>query len=355
MSLPKTASAPSSTQAPASPQEKPLVLALDLGWGHTKLSRRGADGALSYMSFPSLAPRHVDFGMESQVLGRRNTKVVYVDGTAYEIGPDSSDLDSGEATRNLNEQYILTEQYRAVFYGALAYMTENESTKVIDLLVGGLPLSNMRMAPKLTEMMAGTHEIAPGVSVTVKKALVVPQPLGGYMFCKSLSEIVPNFEFLEEENVLVIDPGYLTFDYLVVNSGRIVENRSGAHTGGVSKVLRSVADSISEAFDINYTNLAAIEKGLARSPAKIKINGKTELLEGHVRNARAVIEGAVTYMKNIVGDGSDIDTIILLGGGGGIYQKTLDMFYPQHNILTVDSPALANVMGFQLIGEKALR
>lgn len=324
-----------------------IVRALDLGWGYTKYSSKppGAD-ALEFSSFPSLAPRCTGVDLSMSILGKRDTKIVTVDGTRYEVGPDSSDLDSNDASRNLNDQYILTEQYKAVFFGALAYMAE----PVIDLLVVGLPLSNMQNAAKLKALMEGVHEVTGTLKVTVKEALVLPQPLGGLYYCMSLKEVNPAFEFLTEEMNLVIDPGFLTFDFLLSNGEKVIENRSSAHTGGVSKVLRSISESISSKFNIKYENYGAIDKGLRRR--KLKINGETEELLEHIKNTRSVLEASVNYMRNLVGDGSDIDNIILLGGGSSIYQKTIESYYPKHKLITLEDAQLANVRGYQLAGEK---
>lgn len=329
---------------------KKIVRALDLGWGYTKLSRMcPVSEEIEFISFPSLAPRHAGLDLSMSLLGRRDTMVVDVDGTKYEVGPDSADLDTSDATRNLNDQYIHTEQYKAVFYGALAYMRE----PVIDLLVVGLPLSNMVAAAKLKELVVGTHKINGENTVQVKDALVLPQPLGGLYYCMSLKDEKAEFEFLKEEVNLVIDPGFLTFDFLLSNGEKVIENRSSAHTGGVSKVLRSISESISTKFGIRYENLSAIDKGLRRR--KIKINGEVESLDEHIRNTRAVLEGSVNYMKNIVGDGSDVDNIILLGGGSHIYRKTIEQYFPKHTLLALEDAQLANVKGYQLAGEAALR
>lgn len=337
----------STTSKTASPAK--IVRAMDLGWGYTKLSRFCPIAEeLEFISFPSLAPRYAGLDLSMSILGRRDTVVVDVDGTKYEVGPDSADLDTNDVTRNLNDQYIHTEQYKAVFYGALAYMREPE----IDLLVVGLPLSNMGAAAKLKELMVGTHKINAETTVVVKDALVLPQPLGGLYYCMSLKKEREEFEYLNEEVNLVIDPGFLTFDFLLSNGDRVIENRSNAHTGGVSKVLRSVAESISAKFGIRYENLSAIDKGLRRR--KLKINGETESLDEHIRNTRAVLEGSVNYMKNMVGDGSDIDNIILLGGGSHIYRRTIEQFFPKHTLIELDDAQLANVKGFQLAGETAV-
>lgn len=324
-----------------------IVRALDLGWGYTKYSRFNMESEeMEYQSFPSLAPRSTGVDLSMSILGKRDTVVVNVDGTKYEVGPDSADLDTNDASRNLNDQYIHTEQYKAVFYGALYYIGELE----IDLLVVGLPLSNMHAAAKLRELMVGTHKVNDERTVVVKDALVLPQPLGGLYHCFSLKKEKPEFEFLDEEMNLVIDPGFLTFDFLLSNGEKVVENRSSAHTGGVSKVLRSIAESIGAKFGIKYENLGAIDKGLRRR--KIKINGETESLDEHIKNTRSVLEGSVNYMRNIVGDGSDIDNIILLGGGSHIYRKTIEQYYPKHQLIVLDEAQTANVRGFQLAGER---
>ncbi len=323
-----------------------VVRALDLGWGYTKLSRTNAAGELEFLSFPSLAPRHVGVDLSMSILGRRDTRIVEIDGTKYEVGPDSADLDTSESGRSLNDQYIHTEQYRAVMLGAFAYMAE----PVIDLLVVGLPLSNMGMAQKLKTLAIGKHRVNEKVTVEVRDALVLPQPLGGLYYCLSQKKQVPAFEFLEEENNLIVDPGFLTFDFLTTSGTKVVENRSGAHTAGVSRVLRSIAESLSAKFEVKYENLMAIDRGLRRR--QLRINGQVEQLEEHIRNTRAVLESSLNYMRNIVGDGSDIDNIILLGGGSSIYRRTLEQFYPRHEIIVVEDAQLANARGFQLAGER---
>lgn len=324
-----------------------IVRAIDLGWGYTKYSHLDVESEeLKFSSFPSLAPRSAGLDLSMSILGKRDTVVVDVDGTKYEVGPDAGDLDTNDATRNLNDQYIHTEQYKAVFYGALCYIGE----PVIDLLVVGLPLSNMQSAAKLKALMVGTHKVNGELTVEVKDCLVLPQPLGGLYYCLSLGKEREEFEFLGEEVNLVIDPGFLTFDFLLSNGEKVIENRSNAHTGGVSKVLRSIAESISNKFGIKYDNLSAIDRGLRRR--KLKINGEVESLEEHIKNTRSVLEGSVNYMKNIVGDGSDIDNIILLGGGSHIYAKTIQAYYPKHTVITLEDAQTANVQGFQLAGEK---
>jgi plasmid segregation protein ParM len=324
-----------------------IVRALDLGSGYVKHSRANKEtGEMEFASFPSLAPRHAGVDLSMSILGRRDTVVVDVDGSKYEVGPDSADLDTNDSTRNLNDTFIHTEQYKAVFFGALHYIGE----PVIDLLVVGLPLNNMQAAPKLKTLMVGKHKINATTTIEVKDALVIPQPLGGLYYCLSMAKEKPELEFMDEEVNLIIDPGFLTFDFLLSNGGKIIENRSSAHNGGVSKVLRSIGESISAKFNIKYDNIGSLDKGLRRR--KLKINGEVESMEDHIKSTKSVLEGSVNFMKNIVGDGSDIDNIVLLGGGSSIYQKTISAYFPKHTVILLDDAQAANARGFQLAGER---
>lgn len=324
----------------------PVVRALDIGWGYTKYSYKDlATESIDYASFPSLAPRHAGISLASSLLGKRDTVVVKVDGIAYEVGPESADLESGDSARNLNDQYIYTEQYRAVFYGALHYIDED----VIDVLAVGLPLNNMHAAEKLRAMMVGKHAINESRTIEVREALVLPQPLGGLHYCMAECERIEGLEFMADEVNLIVDPGFLTFDFLLAKGNRVIENRSGAHSGGVSKILRLIADSISAKHGIHYENLGAIDRNLPRR--KMKINGVVEDLEPHIRAVKPALENSVNYMKNIVGDGNDIDNIILLGGGAQHYLRTISSFYPKHKITVVPAGQMANVRGFQLAAD----
>lgn len=325
-------------------KKEPVVRAGDIGWGYTKYLKIDEEGNAQFLSFPSLAPRASGHDMSAGLLGRRDTVVVTVEGTDYEVGPDSSDLDINDSTRNLNDQYIFTDQYKALFYGMLSYMGEDE----IDLLVLGLPVSGLNLIQDLRKMSVGKHQITKDKEVNVKDVLILPQPLGALYHCMSMSETDERFEFLDEETNLIIDPGFLTFDFLTTSGSRVVENRSGAHPGGVSKILRSIANSISEKFDIKYDDLSAIDKALTRR--KLKVNGKREDLADHIKNTRSVIEGSVNYMKNMIGDGSNIDNIILVGGGSDVFKKTIEVFYKNHEIIYIEDPQMANVKGYYQAG-----
>lgn len=328
-----------------------IVRAIDLGFGYTKYSTLEED-QIVYKSFPSVAPRASKIeDSDLAMINERDTIVVKVDGTDYEVGPDSLLLETSDSTRTLNDQYIHTAQYKALTYGALAYM--NEAT--IDLLIVGLPVSTYSQGHEaLKKSLIGEHKISDKFTCNVKNVLVVYQPLGGLNYCMSLAK-TDTFKDkdLKDSMNLIIDPGFLTFDFLLANGNKIIEKKSNAHTGGVSRILSAIAESISAKIGKKYDNQAAIDKALKKK--KIRISGKEEDLIDHIKNTKSVIESPITYMRNIVGDGSDIDNIILLGGGAHIFEKTLRENFKDHDIICVDDPSFANVKGYQIIGEDYYR
>lgn len=329
-----------------SSDSKPVIRALDLGFGFTKYSTE-EDGEIVYKSFSSTAPRSSKIeGSDLSLVNERDTIIVKVDGNEYEVGPDSVLLETSESTRTLNDKYIHTAQYKALTYGALAYMNE----PVVDLLVVGLPVANYAVDHEnLKKSLIGIHKINDTFSCEIKNVMVVYQPLGGLTYCMSLSDEELDGRDLKESNNLIVDPGYLTFDFLSSIGNKIIEKKSGHHAGGVSKILISIGASIGNKIGKKYENYSAIDKALRKR--KIRISGKEESLDEHIKNTKPVIESPIIYMRNIIGDGSDIDNIILLGGGSIIFEKTLREHYPDHDIYVVTDPSFANVKGYQLIGE----
>jgi plasmid segregation protein ParM len=325
----------------------PIIRSIDLGFGFVKYDELNDTNELEYKSFPALAPRASSTDMSAGILGRRDTVVVDVDGTKYEIGPDSADLETSDVVRALNDSYIFTDQYKALTLGALFYMQE----KVIDLLVVGLPVSNLHQGNDLYKILKGEHRVNDEFSVDVKEVLVLAQPIGGLYYCMKCVEN-EDFEDLKDEKNLVIDPGFLTFDFVLANGDKPNENKSDSKPGGVSKILEAIARSISEKYKIRYDNLSAIDKGLRKSNRKIKISGKPEALEEHIKNTKSVLESSITYMTNLVGDGSDIDNIIVVGGGARIFEKAIKAHYPDRDIHIVEDSQYANVKGYQKAGEE---
>lgn len=56
-----------------------------------------------------------------------------------------------------------------------------------------------------------------------------------------------------------------------------------------------------------------------------------------------------------IGNGANIDNIILVGGGAELFKRAVDAAFPRHRINTLPDPQFSNVRGFQFAGEQVLR
>lgn len=325
----------------------PIIRSIDIGFGNVKmLTGYNEDKEPYFFSFPSLAPRAARSNAGESFGDMRDTIVVDLEGLQYEVGPDSLDLANDVESRILHDQYVSSDQYKALFLGGLYYM----DTPVIDYLQLGLPFNMMNHAEYVAKQSTGKFTVG-GRTIEVREVGVIEQPLGGYEYHRAHAD---DGEDMDDETTLIIDPGYYTFDWVLIRNGKLVEPRSGAVPGGVSRVLSMLASSVSKEFleGEDYTNLEAIDKALQKEKRVLKIYGKKHDLSSILSTAIPAIDGPINQMINRVGDKKDIDRVVLLSGGAKIFQLRLSRLLGQFEIEIPEAGIYANVWGYQ---EKACK
>lgn len=325
----------------------PVIRSMDIGFGNVKmLIGYGENGEPYFFSFPSLAPKAARTNVGESFGGTRDTIVVDVDGLQYEVGPDSLDLANSVESRILHDQYVTSDQYKALFLGGLYYLDAPE----IDFLQLGLPFNMMKYADQVAKQSTGTFNVG-GRDIVVKDVGVIEQPLGGYEYHRANAE---DGDEMDDETTLIIDPGYFTFDWVIVRNGKLVEPRSGAVAGGVSRVLSMLASAVSAEYlnGDDYTNLEAIDKALQKESKMLKIYGKKHDLNPLLTSAIPAIDGPINQMINRVGELKDIDRVVLLSGGAKIFHRRLSRLLEQFEIEVPKAAIFANVWGYQ---EKAFK
>lgn len=80
-----------------------------------------------------------------------------------------------------------------------------------------------------------------------------------------------------------------------------------------------------------------------------RFNGKECKLDKYLPLEKARQHLAVMMTK--VGDSTDIDNILLAGGGAEFYRDLVAEKFPLHQIHITPDPVFANVRGFQFAGE----
>lgn len=338
-------------------QTKELVVrACDVGYGHVKLTdgRDSVTDLLRTDSIPSQSPSVKDEAKKESgvVMSHRDTFVVPVGNRLYEVGRDVRlALHGNHESEVLDANFALSDAYAARLFGAMNYMLPALPDHTIDILVLGLPLNTFnRHRSALQKRFLGPHVInQSGATVDIRSCNVYPQPLGSY--AAYLAEIDQQ---QTTPMALIIDPGYNTVDWFVCHGMVANEVRSSAVQRGMGAVMRAIAEDIikKHGFDATPAEVVrAIDRALVRGH-QLEMYGHPLELAEHMATGFDVIEEAAQAVKNNVGSGSDIDVIILTGGGASLYMDAFQQKFPLHKVVTLPSPALANVRGFHLIGER---
>ena len=332
-----------------------VVRAIDVGYGHVKFTdgRDTDTGDLRTYSIPSQSPAYKGTIVAGGggVMKRRDTFVIPIADRMYEVGREVHRALSGrQETEVLDENFALSDQYAARLFGALNYMMPNLPADVIDILVLGLPLNTYRkLHRQLADRFTDTFTINDtGDRVTIRSCHVYPQPLVSYM-----SYIASNPTPGRTPNALSIDPGYNTVDWFVCQGMSANDTLSDAVQRGMGAVLRAIADHMikTHGFDATPAELIRRIDCSLTTGEPFQLFGHDFDLRTHMTAGNDVIQEAAQTVKNSVGSGSEIDVIILSGGGASLYAEAIKDKFPKHKVVLLPKPALANVRGFHYIGE----
>ena len=342
-----------------------IIRAVEIGFGTLSFTKNVVDGVPSIETFSSVVAPVGSSGDLSGGLATRNTVKVEVEGEFFEVGPDAHMLNDRKSSRTLNNRYIGTPQYQALFKGALLYIDE----PVIDLLVLALPVNTMNYAEELKAMMEKTHKVG-GKEVVVKHVWVLCQPLAGFLcYANQLGQA--KFSQLAQSNVLCIDFGFSTADHLVNKGLKINYKRSGAQNMGMSAVLEEVAKTLKESEGFKHLDdlsLSLIDEAFYKHEGKLKISGRNypfpkcqgKDCDGNLVNVeydcaipiRQVATSCLNEIRNNVGAGADIDLIVIMGGSHEQYLEAVKDNYPGHKIVIVAEPLIAVCKGMYFGGEQ---
>jgi plasmid segregation protein ParM len=325
-----------------------IVRAVDVGFGNTKFVLSHIPGAgIRCGVFPSLCAVAGAVDVSSGFFARRDTVTVQVDGNTYECGPDVRLALGTHTSRCLHKNFVDTAEYIALMRTALSYVNQPS----LGLLAVGLPVSLLHSkSAVLRQRLEGTHEVADGKVVEISKVLVLAQPIGGFIDYALGHGLYRQFR---QQTNLIIDPGFFTVDWVVARGLQPVPRRCGSFAGGMHTVLRHLSHAVSDDFQVDLDDLTLMDEALRTG--SLNLFGKTIAIEKYLSSARPVIDEAVNAVVNSVGDGRDVDNVVIVGGGAQFYRESICRRFPSHSVTLASEPAFANVRGFQLAGEEVAR
>jgi len=318
----------------------PVIRAIDVGYGNTKYTTAVHDGQTSAAHFHSIvhrpSPIEGSFSESDQIYD------VVVRGERYQVGPGLDVVWEG-GVRTLHDNFIETNGYMALVYGALSQMDIDDH---IDLLVVGLPVALMNSKrQKLQAMLQGTHTVM-GREITIHRVNAVAQPLGGFMSFAGSDEDQTD---LSTTRNFLIDPGFFTVDFMASTGLREIKGFSGSHSSGVSAYLKGIAKALSKDMGEPIEDISLIDAGLISG--RFKQYGKEVDLSQYHDTAIEEIMPAVEVISNKIGAGRNVDQVILVGGGAKLFLEPLQNILTNHSIICPENSILSNVLGFQQIGE----
>lgn len=361
-------------------QKPPIARAIDAGFGVVKFTRgavpsEGEDAVNGVVcdNFVSMAIDADAKQIEVESGRQRDTVLVEYGSRSYEVGKDvRHNIAGNDFGRDMTDAYYDSTVYHALMRGALAYMGD----KRIDTLVLGLPMNhfaNKERVAKLESEYTGSIDLGHGKSVTICKAVVHPQPFGGYISLgneldginDTLSEYsqcgikpLKSAEDLKALNVLIVDPGEFTLDWLMMTPGGAAQRVSSATSdAGRHRVLRDVHALLSEKIGkpLGASFMADIDDAL-RTKLPFRFGGRSyDLQDEEFQKTieRAVEDPVRQLFEGLRGAEDRIDLVAVMGGSpfeiaNAIRKRNpfLPVYCPA-DATGQDAPLYANLRGFQ--------
>lgn len=255
--------------------------------------------------------------------------------------------DTQTVRRDFSSEYVRSDVWLALMKGGLAEIDSPE----IETLVLGLPSSEFYRRPELIELIVErakkVHDLG-GRSVEVKNVQVVPQPLGtfyGQMLSCSNSEEV---EQLTESLVLVCDPGYYSFDFVLVQNGnRIYPDSSISTPNSVKAVCDNLRVVLKDKHKVNLQE-GRIEEALRVSRTYVHAGGKKITFAQELEEVcKAVASTTLSEIRSSLhSKGYEPDIAIISGGGAELFEQYIKEGTGVNRVDRAQNPVMSNVIGY---------
>lgn len=337
--------------------------AADIGYFSTKIASKGK-GSVTTLAFPSqcarvLGDQIISVGMSS--LAGVNVEVA---GSSYFVGPDSAMQTKGRESRTISENFVETPEYMALYKGALHYILRDYSSQInglgkvsIKRLVAGLPLNTFtEKKEKLRNLLEGTHTIpspdGKPIEVDVRSVTVIPQPQGAMI---NSGVKLPQDQMVDyyKQNLLIIDLGGGTCDWLLSNNRKFISARSDAYQKGVLACVFAICEAINKSFSTDPLVIQRIDDALCTGKKSFKLSGRDYMVSDYMVHANHILNECLNQILTSVGSLTSVDKIIFTGGGGRmLYERAQEVWPDYKQVMGIDeNPVFSIVTGMFHIGE----
>jgi len=333
------------------------ILGIDIGFGFTKATN-GKDTFIFKSIFGEDADIQfwADFGTDTLT----DHIHVTIDGKSYFIG-DLAEQQSRVLHFTLDQEKLITDFVKVLTLTVAGLFLDKSSPINVPLnVVSGLPIGFFKQNhERFHEVLCGHHQVTyhshDGQQTTkelyINKVRMLPQPLGSVLNLLMDADGKLINKALATQKVGVVDIGFRTTDYTILDHLRYIDRGSRTSESGISKGFGVIANKLREKCGVNvelYRLYNAVESG------SIKMRGQgfnfAQIRDQVYSQLAASIANDIDRLWD---DDWDMDAIILTGGGCKDLAKHLQ---PQitGNILPLDpdlDPRLNNVTGYLKYGQ----
>lgn len=309
------------------------IVGLDIGFGYTKIATE--DGCTR---FPSVVGSDDGRIMQNLKRGGEGTGegAVCIEGERFIVGENA--IKHSEHLFSAREKdWISSIAYRALLkyaYESIAFQNGEDV-----LVVTGLPVNHYKQCGKRLA------ETVKSVADRIISVEVLLQPMGSYFDCLMDFDGYIKDEAFKESRNGIIDIGYFTTDLITMEDLEFVKKRYTSHENGVSTAYQRIAQEIYDTYSLTKES-HEIEKVIR--DGFVKVFGKKVDVKNIIdKHLDALSLEIYSKAKDLWREGTDIDTIIITGGGAITLKKSLDFY---NHIRFIDDSQYANVRGYLKYG-----
>ncbi len=324
------------------------VLGLDIGFGFTKVANNN-----KHLMFKSLIGNAEEIQFKSNFVLTSATENIHVtiDGNDYFIG-EYAEKQSAVRHYTLEQDKLTTNFLKVLSLTAIGLLND----KYIPLkVVSGLPVLYFRdYSEQYRKILVGHHEITfhqpDGKDIlrrlNISEIRMVPQPYGSLMNILLNDRGKITNRDLAGQKVGVVDIGFNTTDYILIDKLHYISRGSKTINLGISDCFRQIADKIRQKSGLS------IELYRLYNP----LNNGTIKLKGQSYNLDKIKEQVFKETAEVIAnevnqawaDDWDMDTIVLTGGGSKELAKYLKPLLNGNIILSEpgQDTRANNVQGF---------
>ncbi len=333
------------------------LLGIDIGFGFTKATD-GKNNVIFKSIFGDAEEYQffANFGDNSPV----NHIHVSFNGKSYFIG-ELAEQQSSVLNFTLDQENLVTDFVRllALTVAGMFMKDDDISSEPINI-VSGLPIGYFKQNhERFNEILTGQHSITfhsyNGKKITkeinINQVHMIPQPLGTALnlLMDDNGQII-NQE-LANQKIGVVDIGFRTTDFTIVDHLRYIDRGSRTLDKGISNGFSILANKLREKCGVNvelYRLYEAAENGL------IKMRGRGyNFIKMRDQIYSQLVRSITSDIDRLWTDDWDIDTIVLTGGGCRELAQYLQPLINGH-ITPIDpdiDPRLNNVHGYFKYGK----